>query len=75
MLKIFSTGDIISLSKLTKEGEGMNIGERIRNRREELGLTQEELAKNSVINHARLLIRWKRQENYQTRKFANTPRH
>lgn len=45
MLKIFSTGDIISLSKLTKEGEGMNIGERIRNRREELGLTQEELAK------------------------------
>lgn len=35
MLKIFSTGDIISLSKLTKEGEGMNIGERIRNRREE----------------------------------------
>lgn len=29
MLKIFSTGDIISLSKLTKEGEGMNIGERI----------------------------------------------
>lgn len=39
MLKIFSTGDIISLSKLTKEGEGMNIGERI------LGLTQEELAK------------------------------
>lgn len=54
MLKIFSTGDIISLSKLTKEGEGMNIGERIRNRREELGLTQEELAKNSATNHDHL---------------------
>lgn len=45
MLKILSTSVIIGLSKSTKEGDYMNIGERIRSRREELGLTQEELAK------------------------------
>ena len=45
MLKILSTSVIIGLSKSTKEGDDMNIGDGIRSRREELGLTQEELAK------------------------------